>query len=87
VDKTDAKFLIIFVYRDFNIAFVLSVASATSFLFLSGLFLNVREIRNLVVPKIGAPGDYLKFIASANTNLEPRPTLTIFIPNKLTGTQ
>jgi hypothetical protein len=35
VNKTDAKILIIFAYRDFNIAFVPSVASATSFLFLS----------------------------------------------------
>jgi hypothetical protein len=35
VDKTDAKILIIFAYRDFYIAFVSSVGSSTSFLFLS----------------------------------------------------
>jgi hypothetical protein len=35
VDKTDAKFLNIFVYHDFYIASVPSVASATTFLFLS----------------------------------------------------
>jgi hypothetical protein len=32
VGKTDAKILIIFAYRDFNIASVPSVASSTSFL-------------------------------------------------------
>jgi hypothetical protein len=35
VDKTDAKFLNIFVYRDFYIASVPYVASVTTFLFLS----------------------------------------------------
>jgi hypothetical protein len=35
VDKMDAKILIIFVYRDFNIASVSFVTSATTFLFLS----------------------------------------------------
>jgi hypothetical protein len=48
-----------------------------------GLFLNFRDDRNIVVPKIGVFGDYLKFIAHANTNSEARITWTIFIPNKL----
>jgi hypothetical protein len=34
MDKTDAKILNIFAYRDFNIASISSVASAKSFLFL-----------------------------------------------------
>jgi hypothetical protein len=36
--------------------------------YLSGLFLNFRDVQNIVVPKIGAFGDYLKLIARANTN-------------------
>jgi hypothetical protein len=47
------------------------------YFYLSGLFLNFRDVRNFVVPKIGAFGDYLKFIARANTNSEARPTLMI----------
>jgi hypothetical protein len=31
----------------------------------------------IVVPKIGASGDYLKFIARANMNSEARPTQMI----------
>jgi hypothetical protein len=54
---------------------------------LSGLVLNFRDVRNLVVPKIDASGEYLKFITRANTNLEPRSTLEIFIPGKLIGTR
>jgi hypothetical protein len=50
---------------------------------LSGFVLNFRDIRNLVVPKIGASGGYLKFVACANTNSEARTTWTIFILNKL----
>jgi hypothetical protein len=38
-------------------------------MYLSGLFLNFCDIRNIVVPKIGASGDYLNFITRANTNL------------------
>jgi hypothetical protein len=45
--------------------------------YLSGLFLNFRDVRNIVIPKIGAFGDYLKFIALANTNSEARSILTI----------
>jgi hypothetical protein len=55
--------------------------------YLSGLFLNFRDVRNVVVQKIDASGDYLKFIACANTNSEARPTLTIFIPGKLIWTR
>ena len=54
--------LICFVCRGFDIVF-----------YLSGLFLNFRDVRNIVVPKIGASGDYLKFIARANPNSEARP--------------
>jgi hypothetical protein len=46
-------------------------------LYLSGLFLNFRDVRNIVVPKIGASGDYLKLIARTNTNSEARPTRMI----------
>jgi hypothetical protein len=35
--------------------------------YLSGLFLNFRDVRNIVVPKIGESDDYLKSIARANT--------------------
>jgi hypothetical protein len=51
--------------------------------YLSGLFLNFRDVRNLVVPKIGASDDYLKFIARTNTKSEARSILTNFIPGKL----
>jgi hypothetical protein len=50
-------------------------------LYLSGLVLNFRGVRNIVVPKIGASGDYLKFIARANKNSEARPTLMILSLN------
>jgi hypothetical protein len=30
------------------------------YFYLPGLFLNFRDDRNIVVPKIGASGDYLK---------------------------
>jgi hypothetical protein len=40
------------------------------YLYLSGLFLNFRDVRNIVVPKIGESGNYLKFIARAKTNLK-----------------
>jgi hypothetical protein len=40
------------------------------YFYLSGLFRNFRNVRNIVVPKIGASDDYLKFIARANTNSE-----------------
>jgi hypothetical protein len=42
------------------------------YFYLSGLFQNFRDVRNIVIPKIGASGDYLKFIARANTNSEAR---------------
>jgi hypothetical protein len=51
--------------------------------YLSGLVLNFRDVRNIVVRKIGASDDYLKFIARANTNSEARLTRMIFIPGKL----
>jgi hypothetical protein len=47
------------------------------YFYLFELFLNFCHVRNIVVPKIGASRDYLKFIAPANTNLEPRSILTI----------
>jgi hypothetical protein len=37
VDKMEAKFLIIFAFRDFNIASVSSIASSTLFLFIQAL--------------------------------------------------
>jgi hypothetical protein len=39
----------------------------------SGLFLNFRDVRNIVVSKIGASDVYFKYIARANTNSEARP--------------
>jgi hypothetical protein len=45
--------------------------------YLSGFFLNFRDVRNIVFPKIGASGEYLKFIARANTNSEARFIFTI----------
>jgi hypothetical protein len=45
--------------------------------YLSGLFLNFRDVRNIVVPKIDVSDDYLKFIARANANSEARPTRMI----------
>jgi hypothetical protein len=51
--------------------------------YLSGLFLNFRDVRNIVVLKISVSSDYLKFIARANTNLEARSIFAIYVPNKL----
>jgi hypothetical protein len=45
--------------------------------YLSGLVLNFHDVRNIVVLKIGASYDYLKFIARANTNSEALPALMI----------
>jgi hypothetical protein len=47
------------------------------YFYLSGLFRNFRDVRNIVIPKIGASGEYLKFIARANTNSEVRLTQMI----------
>jgi hypothetical protein len=55
VNKTDAKILIIFAYRDF-ISHLFQVRHQ---FYLSGLVLNFRDVRNIFVPKIGAFGDYL----------------------------
>jgi hypothetical protein len=72
-----------FRYRDFNIASLSSVASVTLFYFhLFGLVLNFRAVWNIFVLKIGVPGEYLNFIARANTNSEARLTRTIFILGK-----
>jgi hypothetical protein len=60
--------LICFICHEFDIVFIF---------YISGLFLNFHDVQNIVVPKIGASGDYLKFIAHANTNSGARPTLTI----------
>jgi hypothetical protein len=49
----------------------------------SGLVLNFRDVRNIVVSKIGASDDYLKFIPHANLNSEARLTRMIFILDKL----
>jgi hypothetical protein len=73
VDKTDAKVLTIFAYRDFNIASV-RLSRDRHHLYLSGLFQNFRVARNILVPKIGTSSDYLKLIARANANSEARPT-------------
>jgi hypothetical protein len=53
------------------------------YFYLSGLFRNFWVVQNIVVLKIGASGDYLKFVARANTNSEARPARVIFIPGKL----
>jgi hypothetical protein len=49
------------------------------YFYLSGLFRNFRDVWNIVFPKIGVSGDYLKFNAHANTNLEARTTRTIYL--------
>jgi hypothetical protein len=42
--------------------------------YLSGFFLNFRDVRNIVIPKIGAPGDYLNSSPARIRNSEARPT-------------
>jgi hypothetical protein len=80
--------LIIFAYCDFNITSVPSAVCATSFYsHLFGLALNFRGVRNLVVPKIGASGEYLRFIARANTTSEARTHSDEFIPSQLNRTR
>jgi hypothetical protein len=81
VDKTDAKILIIFAYRDFNIASD-RLSRVRHHFHLFGLFQNFCDVWNIVVPKIGMLDDYLKFIVCANTNSEARLTRMIFIPGK-----
>jgi hypothetical protein len=62
INKNNSLYVLIcFLCREFEIVFIF---------YLSGVFLNFGDVRNIVVPKIGASGDYLKFIARANTNLE-----------------
>jgi hypothetical protein len=75
VDKRTLNFnyfhLLRFLYRICTF-----VANATSFYFYpSGPVLNFRDVPKIVVPKIDASGDYLKFIAHANTSSEARLTL------------
>jgi hypothetical protein len=73
VDKTDAKILIIFAYREFDIASVSSIASSTSFLSMRALpKFSLCSERSC--SKIGASGDYLKFIVRTNTISEARTT-------------
>jgi len=57
------------------------------YFYLFGLFRSFRIVRKMVVPKIGASGDYLKFIARANTNSETRCAFTHFIPGTLIETR
>jgi hypothetical protein len=81
VDKTDAKILIIFAYRDFYIASVSSDASATSFLFSSDQALpkfswcsGHRRSENRCVRWL------IKIHRRANPNSEARPPFTPFYP-------
>jgi hypothetical protein len=53
------------------------------YFYLSGLFRNFRDGRNIVILKIGASDDYLKFIARANMNSEVRTHSDDFIPDNL----
>jgi hypothetical protein len=76
VDKTDAKF-----QSSSSIAILIShlfcLSRVRHHFYLSRLVLNFRDVRNIVVLKIGASGDYLKFVARVNTNSEARPTRMI----------
>jgi hypothetical protein len=47
------------------------------YFYLSGLFQNFHDVRNIIVPKIGVSGNYLKFVTRANMNLEARLTRMI----------
>jgi hypothetical protein len=76
VDKTYAKF-----QSSSSIAILIShlfhLSRVRHRLYLSELFLNFCDVRNIAVSKIGASGDYLKFIARANTNSEIQPSSPI----------
>jgi hypothetical protein len=78
VDKTYAKF-----QSSSSIAILISHLFCLSrvrhrfYFYLSGLFLNFCDVRNIVVLKICASDDYLKCIARANMNSEARSILTI----------
>jgi hypothetical protein len=52
--------------------FRLSRVRRRFYFYLFGFFLNFCAVRNIFVLKIGATGEYLKFIARANTNSEVR---------------
>jgi hypothetical protein len=78
VDKTDIKYqssslIAILISHLFR----LSRVRHHFYFYLFVLFQNFHDVRNIVVPKIGASGDYLKFIARANTNSEARLTRMI----------
>jgi hypothetical protein len=57
--------------------FRLSRARHRFYFYPSGLFRNFHDVRNIAIPKIGASGDYLKFIARTNMNSEARLTRVI----------
>jgi hypothetical protein len=61
----------------------LSQARHHFYFYLFGPFLSFRAVQNIFVLKIGASGDYLKYIARANTNSEARLTRVIFISDQL----
>jgi hypothetical protein len=88
VDKTDAKFkssspIAILISHLFRVSRV----RHRFYFYLSRLFLNFCDVRNIVVPKISASGVYLKFIAHVNTNLGIQSSPPIFIPNQLIWTR
>jgi hypothetical protein len=72
-DNISLSVVIYFVCRDVRHHF---------YFYLSGLFLNFRDVRNIVVPKIGASGDYLNSSLARIRNLEARFTVVIRVPNK-----
>jgi hypothetical protein len=63
--------------------FLLSRVQRRFYFYLSGLFLNFRDVQNLVVPKIGVSGDYLKYIARANTKFRSPTHSDDFYPEQI----
>jgi hypothetical protein len=76
VDKTNFKFVTSSPI-EILISHLFRLSRVRHHFYLSGLFLNFRAVWNIFVLKIGASGDYLKFIARANTNSEARLTRMI----------
>jgi hypothetical protein len=52
------------------------------YFYLSGLFLNFRDVRNIIVLKIGESGDYLKIHRSLKYEFRKFSTVLDFISNK-----
>jgi hypothetical protein len=67
--------------------FRLSRVRRRFYFYLSGLFLNFHDVRNIVIPKIGASDDYLKIHRSRESEFGSPTQSNDFIPDKFIWTR